>query len=500
MANWISLPPAQNLELWTEVLKKELKTDNVERVLSRSTAEGLKHSLLTVEAPSWFDARAKQAALSYTWTKKSELKWQTVAELYKQGVWDFILDPELLGLSDQELLQELQKAEVHCGELGIRLWVHHASLKLPKFACRIVSASESFRQGASSSLEMGFVLDQVIAWAKTNPQESIAVALYAESALFQSIAKLRAMKAITEAALTAIESAHLLSRIAWMARPAWREFTAFDASNNILRNATSLVAGYLSGAHVVESLPYDLLLEESSEREQVQRIALTSQLVLSSEASLSEVMDPSAGSYFLEDLTRKLGQAAWGVMQKLSGLSSEEKKNYLKAQATEHWSGLLEKYRTRKLVQTGVNDFPLVTDAVKIAKPFQENDHVRLAREFEELRLSLKNKPKVALAVVGDYAALQARLNFSKNYFEILGLTVSDPQRGLALEEAKSWLKQEKPDVVVWVSSDEEHAKLSKVTDWTYVAGKTQVDGCRNIFAGQNVYQTLKELAEGWKA
>jgi methylmalonyl-CoA mutase len=286
-----------------------------------------------------------------------------------------------------------------------------------------------------------------------------------------------------------------------LARPSWREFTAFDASNNILRNATSLIAGYIAGAHVVESLPYDLLLQKNASSPQASRLALTSQLVLQSEAGLSEVVDPSSGSAFIEELTRTMGEAAWQIMQKLSSLSESEKKKWLTLEAQAYWSDVQTKYRLRKLVQTGVNDFPLASEIVTLAQRWQQSDHVRLAREFEELRLSVKNKKiTVAIAVIGDYAAMQARLNFSKNYFEILGADVFDSKKALTVAEGQAWLHQQKADVLVWVSSDEVHSELTSFGAQTFIAGKTEVEGCKNIFMGQNVYEVLSQLAQELKA
>src|SRR5690606_16138300 len=82
---------------WEELLKKELKTDDLGRVLKKALAEGGELPVLSTEGKTWFDPSFKRAALSYTWTREEDVSWSKVPDLVAQGIWDFILDPFLLG-------------------------------------------------------------------------------------------------------------------------------------------------------------------------------------------------------------------------------------------------------------------------------------------------------------------------------------------------------------------------------------------------------------------
>src|SRR5690606_25185667 len=80
-------------------------------------------------------------------------------------------------------------------------------------------------------------------------------------------------------------------------------------------------------------------------------------------------------------------------------------------------------------VLTGVNDFPDIKDELKLSG-LPVSRFFRTGRIFEELRLKMEKsseRPDVYLAIFGDYAALNSRINFVKNYFELLGLKVTDP-------------------------------------------------------------------------
>ena len=305
---------------------------------------------------------------------------------------------------------------------------------------------------------------------------------------------------MAEAAFREMECVEQLSRVTWLARVGWRDFTAYDSANNILRNANALAAGYISGAGVVESLPYDLIAElPLEEHQRAQRLTLTTQLVLQQESMLGEVADPASGGFLLEHLTRTLGEQGWAVMQKLQALPPAERAWALGGECDRHWEGLQKKFRTRRLVQTGVNDFPDAHEALHIRRRWLKDDHVRLGRSFEELRQALKRPvPSVAIAVVGDYAALQARLNFTRNYFELLGLSVCDSGVGMSVSDARAWLEGQSAAITAWVAKDEDHVHCLPVGERCYLAGKSAQEACHNIHAGQDVLAALEALVLWW--
>ncbi|MBY0517920.1 MAG: hypothetical protein K2P81_13505 [Bacteriovoracaceae bacterium] len=500
MKNWTSFEEAK-FEKWQQLVGKELKTDQIERLLKVTTPEGFVRNGFSDSAESWTDNHFSQAALSFTWTRSDEVDWSALAQMTSSGVWDFILDPFLLDWNEQKLVQEIRKAESVLDNCEARLWVasdHH--FNHPKIN-RILSGHEAVRLGGSGVLEVASILLQIIDWAQNKPQK-IAVALNMENEFFQSMAKMRASKQLAQNILENLNLAHLYQDISWMGRVSWRDFSGFDQANNILRNSTSLCASYLSGAQIVESLPYDLLIKTNAgTHARAKRLAITSQLILQSESGLGEVVDPSSGSFSIEEMTLNFAKVSWEMMQKMSKLNKQEQAEYLQSEANRNWLELQRKFATRKKVQTGVNDFSNPSEEIVLLQRWLKDDHVRLGRAFEELRLGLKNnKPSVCVAVLGDYAALQPRLNFTKNYFELLGLNVVESGPSQNLDDLMKWLKNQKNEIKVWVTNDEDHAKLKAVGDRCYVAGKTQVSGCLNLFSGQDIYATLDEVIKWWES
>lgn len=484
-----------DISSWQQVLKKELKTDQVERFLRRHMPEGGFLSLLETHGPEWHSPSSQTPALSYTCTDEKKDLNKVIPELMKQGVWDFILDPQLMGISQDSLAALLKTLK----ESDARVWPILPWTQVHSQCTPVINVTEVHSWGGHAVHEMAYTLDQLIQWAQTSQPKKIGVGIYCDREFFKSIAKIRAMKAITLSMLKELGSLHLFENITWIGRISWRDFTAFDSGSNILRNATALSAAYIGGVDVVESLPYDLLIDSSlNMKERAERLTLTSQLVLQQESFLGEVSDASNGSFSLEALTRTLGENAWALMQELQ--DQKDKLSYLKPKVDEYWKEVQKNFNTRKLIQTGVNDFPDASERVQLKEKFVHSPHVRVAQDFEELRLSMQKikSIKVAVVVLGDYAALNARLSFTKNFFELLGLEVVESGKGLEINQAQEWLAQTKTKVWAVVAPDAEHEKikLSNQPARIYLAGKTKLPDVHNIYAGMDVYQALDELLQ----
>jgi ABC-type Fe3+-hydroxamate transport system substrate-binding protein len=131
----------------------------------------------------------------------------------------------------------------------------------------------------------------------------------------------------------------------------------------------------------------------------------------------------------------------------------------------------------------------------------------RVSRIFEELRLKMENLPKrptVYVALYGEYSTLNARLNFVKNYFELLGLTVHEPGHSeMDLEHFKKDLISRNEDIIVFCALDDQYPNLIETfkllkTSHQYIAGKFEASGVKNLFAGQNVHGVLENLVEAF--
>ncbi|MBK8557174.1 MAG: hypothetical protein IPL65_16025 [Lewinellaceae bacterium] len=86
-----------------------------------------------------------------------------------------------------------------------------------------------------------------------------------------------------------------------------------DLYTNMIRATTMAMSAVLGGAQTLTVLPYDAGREGQSDFPEAfsRRIARNVQHLLKMESFLDQFEDPAAGSYYLENLSRQLGAAAW---------------------------------------------------------------------------------------------------------------------------------------------------------------------------------------------
>jgi len=82
-----------------------------------------------------------------------------------------------------------------------------------------------------------------------------------------------------------------------------------DPNLNLLSNTTQAMAGVIGGCNVLTVLPHNHRL--AAPGAQSVRIAANVSLLLNEESYLGKTTDPSAGSYYIEELTAKVMESAW---------------------------------------------------------------------------------------------------------------------------------------------------------------------------------------------
>lgn len=84
---------------------------------------------------------------------------------------------------------------------------------------------------------------------------------------------------------------------------------------NLIRGALQAMAGALGGVQSMAVSCYDEAYSIPSEK--AQRLSLRTMQVVAHESGVSEVVDPLAGSYYVEQLTDEIEDRAWGWLQKV---------------------------------------------------------------------------------------------------------------------------------------------------------------------------------------
>ena len=100
--------------------------------------------------------------------------------------------------------------------------------------------------------------------------------------------------------------------------------TLFDAHVNLLRTQTEAMSAALAGVDSMTVTPFNKTYETPDDFSE--RIARNQQLLLKEESHFDKVVDPAAGSYYIENLTVAIAQQAWNIFLKV-----EEEGGFLSA-------------------------------------------------------------------------------------------------------------------------------------------------------------------------
>ncbi len=96
-----------------------------------------------------------------------------------------------------------------------------------------------------------------------------------------------------------------------------------DPYNNIVRTAYEAMAAVLGGTQSLHTNSFDEAMALPTEFSS--RIARNTQLILQHETGVANVIDPLAGSYYVESLTQNLINEAWELMQEVEDLGGMTK-------------------------------------------------------------------------------------------------------------------------------------------------------------------------------
>lgn len=85
--------------------------------------------------------------------------------------------------------------------------------------------------------------------------------------------------------------------------------TVFDAHVNLLRSQTEAMSAAIAGVDSITVCPFDKTYETPDDFSE--RLARNQQLLLKEESHMDKIVDPAAGSYYIETLTNNIAKQAW---------------------------------------------------------------------------------------------------------------------------------------------------------------------------------------------
>jgi len=251
--------------------------------------------------------------------------------------------------------------------------------------------------------------------------------------------------------------------------------TIFDAHVNLLRTQTEAMSAALAGVDSLTVLPFDSAYKEADEFSE--RIARNQQLLLKEESHFDKVVDPAAGSYYLENLTEAIANQAWKLfleVEEKGGFIAEMEAGNIQKAVNASNEARHKAVSSRREILLGTNQYPNFNEtAASKIEPCDECgcskgegalDFERGASDFEALRLATEKsgkRPKVFMLTIGSLAMRLARAQFASNFFACAGYEIIDNLGFETVDAGVTAAQKVKADIIVLCSSDEEYAALA---------------------------------------
>lgn len=376
---------------------------------------------------------------------------------------------------------------------------------LPHYKCISVNALTLNNAGAYISQELGYALAWGNEYLNMLVEAGVPAALAAKkikfnfgisSNYFLEIAKFRAGRMLwaniveeykpvctrTDCKSTAEDGACLCAcKMKIHAETSLFNQTLYDAHVNLLRAQTEAMSAALAGVDSMTVTPFDKTYETPGEFSE--RIARNQQLLLKEESHFDKVVDPAAGSYYIENLTASIAKQSWDIFLKAEaegGFLAAVKAGSVQSDINGSGKARHTAVSQRKEILLGTNQFPNFNETAGEKRPIgctcccgekegcektiETLNFDRAASQFEALRLQTEasgKRPKAFMLTIGNLAMRQARAQFACNFLACAGYQVMDNLGFATVEEGVEAAMKAGADIVVICSSDDEYAEYA---------------------------------------
>jgi methylmalonyl-CoA mutase N-terminal domain/subunit len=247
--------------------------------------------------------------------------------------------------------------------------------RVPKYHPISVSGYHIREAGSTAAQELAFTLADGFAYVELGLQRGIPIEAFAPQLsfffdahidFFEEIAKFRAARRIWARWLRDRYGAAdpKAQRLRFHTQTAGVSLTAQQPMNNVVRTAIEALAAVLGGTQSLHTNALDEVLALPTEA--AATLALRTQQVIAHETGVPDVVDPLAGSYFVESLTDRLEAEAEGLFATIDGMGDGSmlegvlrgvESGWFVQQIAEAAFQEQRRFEAGELIQVGVNAF-----------------------------------------------------------------------------------------------------------------------------------------------
>jgi methylmalonyl-CoA mutase N-terminal domain/subunit len=320
-----------------------------------------------------------------------------LAAAEKQGV-DL---KKLRGTIQNDILKEYmaQHAWIYPPEPALRIIAdifEWSAARAPKFNTISISGYHIREAGATALQELAYTLKNGLTYVEKGIERGLDVDEFAprlsffwdvHNEFFEEVAKFRAARRIW--------ARHMKEKYGAKNPESWRLRThaqtagvslmAQQPENNIARVAYQGLAAVLGGTQSLHTNALDETLALPTEK--AVRIALRTQQILAYETGVANVIDPLAGSYYVEWLTDRMEEDSENIfaeIDEMGGVVPGIEEGYFQGQIALSAERFQREVESNERIIVGVNDFTggnedMAVDTLRIGPEIEKKQRDRLA-------------------------------------------------------------------------------------------------------------------------
>lgn len=240
---------------------------------------------------------------------------------------------KLSGTIQNDILKEfmVRNTYIYPPEASMRIVsdiIGYTAENMPKFNSISISGYHMQEAGATLVQEMAFTIADGREYVRTAIASGMDVDAFAPRLsfffaigmnFFMEAAKLRAARVLWSMVMDEFQPQKpQSSMLRTHCQTSGVSLQEQDPYNNIVRTAYEAMAAVLGGTQSLHTNSFDEAMALPTEFSS--RIARNTQLILQHETGVANVIDPLAGSYYVESLTQNLITEAWELMQEVEDL------------------------------------------------------------------------------------------------------------------------------------------------------------------------------------
>lgn len=211
--------------------------------------------------------------------------------------------------------------------------IEYTSAEMPKFNSISISGYHMQEAGANLVQELAFTLADGREYVRAAIARGMDVDAFAGRLsfffaigmnFFMEAAKLRAARLLWHRIMAEFEPKNpKSSMLRTHCQTSGVSLQEQDPYNNVVRTAYEAMAAVLGGTQSLHTNSFDEAIALPTQFSS--RIARNTQLILQNETGVTNVVDPLAGSYYVEKLTHDLAEAAWELIEEVEDMGGMTK-------------------------------------------------------------------------------------------------------------------------------------------------------------------------------